>query len=89
LHGGFSNLGFRVMQLFSSFFSLTTVQCSLQHLPTTTLENYKVITKPLIQQSHLYYGFVKDSFRFVLRKLYTEPSIGASYQLSINLVKWF
>jgi hypothetical protein len=38
----------------------------------------------IIQQSHLYYGF-----RFILRKLYTEPSIGASYQLSINLVKWF
>ena len=24
---------------------------------------------------------------FVLRKLYTEPFIGASYQISINLVK--
>jgi hypothetical protein len=26
---------------------------------------------------------------FVLRKLYTEHSIGASYQISINLAKWF
>ena len=26
---------------------------------------------------------------FVLRKLYSEPSIGASYQISINLAKWF
>ena len=25
----------------------------------------------------------------VLRKLYIEPSIGASYQISINLAKWF
>jgi hypothetical protein len=25
----------------------------------------------------------------VLRKLYTEHSIGASYQISINLAKWF
>ena len=25
----------------------------------------------------------------VLRKLYTEPSIGASYQISINLAKLF
>jgi hypothetical protein len=27
---------------------------------------------------------------FALRKLYTEPSIiGGSYQISINLAKWF
>jgi hypothetical protein len=26
---------------------------------------------------------------FVLKKLYTEPSKGASYQISINLAKWF
>jgi hypothetical protein len=26
---------------------------------------------------------------FVLRNLYTESSIGASYQISINLAKWF
>ena len=26
---------------------------------------------------------------FILRKFYTEPSIGASYQISINLVKCF
>ena len=26
---------------------------------------------------------------FVLRKLYTEPSISASYQISINVAKWF
>jgi hypothetical protein len=26
---------------------------------------------------------------FVLRQLYTKPSIGASYQISINLAKWF
>ena len=26
---------------------------------------------------------------FVLSKLYSEPSIGASYQISINLAKWF
>ena len=26
---------------------------------------------------------------FVLRKLYTEPSKSASYQISINLTKWF
>ena len=26
---------------------------------------------------------------FVLRKLYSEPSIGASYQISINLAKRF
>jgi len=26
---------------------------------------------------------------FALRKLYTEPSIGAFNQISINLAKWF
>jgi len=26
---------------------------------------------------------------FVLRKLYTEHSIGASYQISLNLAIWF
>jgi len=26
---------------------------------------------------------------FVLSKLYSEPSICASYQISFNLVKWF
>ena len=26
---------------------------------------------------------------FVLRKLYTKPSLGASYQISINLAKQF
>jgi hypothetical protein len=25
----------------------------------------------------------------VLRKLYTEPSIGASYQISVHLAAWF
>ena len=27
--------------------------------------------------------------QFVLKKLYTEPSIGGAYQISINLAKWF
>jgi len=26
---------------------------------------------------------------FVLRKLYTDPSIGASYQILIKLANWF
>ena len=29
------------------------------------------------------------SLTFYLRKLDTEPSIGACYQISINLAKWF
>ena len=29
------------------------------------------------------------TFHFVLRKLYTEPSIGASYQISVHLATWF
>jgi hypothetical protein len=29
------------------------------------------------------------TFRSVLRKLYTEPSIGASYQISVHLAAWF
>ena len=32
---------------------------------------------------------VSNTFHSVLKKLYTEPSIGASYQISINLAKWF
>jgi hypothetical protein len=32
---------------------------------------------------------VSLTFHSILRKLYTEPSIGASYQISINLTKWF
>ena len=28
------------------------------------------------------------AFHSVLRKLYKEPSIGASYHISMNLVKW-
>ena len=34
-------------------------------------------------------GSVSLTFHFVFRKLYTEPSIGDSYQISINLAKWF
>jgi len=32
---------------------------------------------------------VSLTYHFVLRKLYTEPSIGASHQIPINFAKWF
>ena len=32
---------------------------------------------------------VSLSFQFALRKLYTEPSIGASYQISVHLANRF
>jgi hypothetical protein len=31
---------------------------------------------------------VSLTFHFVFRKLNTEPSIGASHQVSVHLVKW-
>jgi hypothetical protein len=50
---------------------------------------YDDIFKTNIVQLTLTRGSVGWAYHIVLRKLYTEPSIGASCQISINLAKWF
>jgi hypothetical protein len=66
----------------------------MQYSPLVPLER---IYKRRLNEDITYWGTkleaqwaepVSLTFHSVLRKLYTEPSIGASYQISINMAKW-